>query len=307
LENAENAENTDSSGFSWPPKRLVIAGFGLLGGSIAQCCQQKFLDIQVLAVGRNENRLKKVVEAGLANDFSTDPQKSVKSGDLVVLCQPVDVITQILPEFCAHLPENVVVTDVGSTKARIVQEADSSKKGRHQFVGSHPMAGSEKTGWENSRADLFQDATTILTPTEHSSPELVSYVTKFWEMTGSRVVWMDAKRHDELVGLVSHLPHLTASALVDVLVSSGDDAGLLSIVSGNGLRDTTRVAEGSADLWQQIALDNADVISLQLEEMAEKLQSIAMMLRDRRREDLTDLLERTSEFRKKLNGKPNHS
>jgi prephenate dehydrogenase len=173
----------------------------------------------------------------------------------VLLAAPVRAIEDLLERMWDVAAADALVTDVGSSKTTIVRRADTlARRRRLAFVGSHPMAGSEKSGYGVARADLFQGALVVVTPTETSEPRAVKSVTAFWEHLGARVMALDPETHDRAVAAISHLPHLVACALVDAVVREAPDA---LPIAARGFRDTTRIAAGDPRMWQEIFLANA--------------------------------------------------
>lgn len=235
--------------------RLAIVGVGLLGGSAARAARARGLAREIVGIGRDPDRLAPAVAEGVLTRVTSDLTAGVRQADLIVLAAPVAANERLLPEVWAAAAPEAVVTDVGSTKAGIVRLAQRLHAGRPLgFVGGHPMAGSERSGYRASRADLFQGATVVVTPTETTEPRALKSVVGFWEALGAgRVVTLDAEAHDRLVGAVSHLPHLVACALVAAVERWQPSAFDLA---ARGFRDTTRVAAGDPVMWEEIFLAN---------------------------------------------------
>jgi prephenate dehydrogenase len=193
-----------------------------------------------------------------------------------------------------------VVTDVGSTKASLVAEAERTASARAHFVGSHPMVGSHLTGWKNGNADLFVGGTIYVTPTEKTETGAAAKVAAFWEALGGNVVFTGPQRHDELASLLSHVPHMVAVALVELLEKSAEDPHFLKRLAGSGLRDTTRVAMGSSQMWREISEQNGETIAGHLDAMAERITLLAEAIRRGDFAALESRLERAAELRAKL-------
>jgi prephenate dehydrogenase len=242
-------------------EKLAIVGVGLLGGSLALAAKERKLADHVLGIGRSEESLKQAVEMGAIDDYTTDLAAGVAEADIVVLCTPVRHITASVPTVMAHIKPGAIVTDVGSTKCTIVDVAEAaaaSSKGT--FVGAHPMAGSEKSGVAHARPDLFAGTNCFITPTPRTPLQTLATVAAWWRALGCRLAIARPQRHDALVALVSHLPHLVAVALVRAVESFEEDQNLLKGIIGNGFRDTTRIASGSAQVWQDICAENSKEI-----------------------------------------------
>ena len=236
-------------------RRLGLVGLGLLGGSVAKAARAQGLADEIVAVGRDRARLEPALRDGAIDRASTDIAEGVAGVDFCLLATPVATLSALLPDVWRALPSDAVLTDVGSTKAGIVEAAEAlARDGRPvAFVGSHPMAGSEQSGYRVSRPDLFQGATVILTPTERTDSHAVKRVAAFWEALGARLVTLDPVTHDRATAAVSHLPHLVADALVDAVVRM--DPRFFEI-AGRGFKDTTRIAASDPQMWREIFQEN---------------------------------------------------
>jgi prephenate dehydrogenase len=240
---------------------LAIYGVGLLGGSIALAAKERKLVETVIGIGRSEESIAQAHELGTIDSYTTDLESGVADADLVILCTPVRRIIEVLPIVMRHVKKGALVTDVGSTKSSIVEVAEQCRdQWRGTFVGSHPMAGSERSGVFHARSDLFEGATCFVTPTRHTDHAAFSALARWWRALGCRLAIARPQRHDALVALVSHLPHLVAVALVRAVESFNEDQNLVRGIIGNGFRDTTRIACGSAQMWQNICAENSEEI-----------------------------------------------
>ncbi len=257
------------------PARLAILGPGLLGGSIAFAAKKKLPDCEVALWARRQTAVDEILSRSLGVWASTDLSEIVGGADLVVLAVPIGVMEDLAKRAIPYLAPTAIVTDVGSVKGPVVEALAGILGAR--FIGSHPMAGSDRSGIEAADAELFENAVCILTPTKSNSSESLVRIQSFWKMLGCRVEIMDRWRHDEVVSLISHLPHVLAAALVH-LVSSNDAAALN--FCGPGFRDTTRVAGGPAEMWTEILRSNSSQVKKSLEAMIAKLREIVILLED---------------------------
>lgn len=240
---------------------LAIAGVGLLGGSIGMAARARGLAEKVIGIGRNASRLKAAARLDAIDSYTTDLAEGCKEADLIVLCGPVSVILEQLPVAMASAPEGAVITDVGSTKNGIVKRAATGDRDDVVFVGSHPIAGSEKSGVEHARADLFENAVVVLTPDHHATDESISLLQAFWRGLGMRIVEVLPTRHDQLLAMVSHLPHLVAAALtMHTTMGPPHSYEQLRQLAGPGFRDTTRIAMGSPAMWEDIFMENSEEV-----------------------------------------------
>lgn len=239
-------------------RKLAVYGVGLLGGSLALAAKQRRLVESVVGIGRSEESLMQAKDVGAIDSYTTNLAEGVADADLVVMCTPVRRIIETIPVVMANGKAGAIVTDVGSTKSSIVEAAIKCRPHwKGVFIGSHPMAGSERSGVAHARPDLFEGATCFLTPTAETPYRELSKLGRWWRAVGCRLAIARPERHDALVALVSHLPHLVAVALVRAVESFNEDQNLVKGIIGNGFRDTTRIACGSAQMWQDICAENS--------------------------------------------------
>ena len=242
---------------------LAVIGVGLLGGSVAKAARARDLAREIVGVGRDRTRLDAALRDRAVDRVTTDLEEGVRGADFVVLGVPVLAIEALLPRVWRAAADGATVTDVGSTKAAIVRAAERLAAERPlAFVGSHPMAGSEQSGYVVARADLFQGATVILTPTERTEPRTVKAVGGFWEAMGARVSALDPETHDRVVAAISHLPHLVAYALADAVARFQPEA---LEFAARGFKDTTRIAASDPGIWTEIFLANREALRANLE------------------------------------------
>jgi prephenate dehydrogenase len=257
------------------PSRLAILGPGLLGGSIALATRRNLPECHVALWARRQSAVDEIVAGSMAARASTDVAEIVRGADLVVLSVPIGAMRDLAVKIRPHLAPDAVVTDVGSVKGPVVETLTAALGNR--FVGSHPMAGSDRSGIGAADANLFEKAVCIVTPTDTTPADSVGRIEVFWKMLGCRVEQMDRWRHDEVVSAISHLPHVMAAALVDLVGSR--DAEALDFC-GPGFRDTTRVAGGPAEMWTEILRSNHAQVKKYLEAMIEKLKEVVILLDD---------------------------
>jgi prephenate dehydrogenase len=258
-------------------QRLAIVGLGLLGGSVAKAARARGLAAEIIGVGRDVGRLDAARRDGSVDRVTADLAAGARDADVVLLAAPVLAILTLLETVARVVGPETIVTDVGSTKAEIV--ATAARLGRERplrFVGSHPMAGSEQSGYAHARVDLFQGATVIVTPTETTEPVAVKTVAALWEGVGAgRVVTLDPEAHDRAVAAISHLPHLAAFALVDAVERFEPGA---FAVAARGFRDTTRIAAADPTMWEEIFLANRDALAAGLEAYRASLDALARLI-----------------------------
>jgi prephenate dehydrogenase len=279
-------------------RRLAIVGLGLLGGSVAKAARAESMAREIVGIGRNPASLKPALVEGAVDNVTTDLREGLTGADMVVLATPVATLERQMPAVWEAAPPKALITDVGSTKAAIVRGAESlSARKPLDFVGSHPMAGSNLSGFAVSRADLFRGATVVLTPTERTAPDAVKRVTEFWEAVGGRVVTMDPATHDRAVAAVSHLPHLVADALVDAVFRMDPQ---FFEVAARGFKDTTRIAASSPEVWREIFEENREALAEAVGVFRAALSDLESVLRSGDRVRIEGELERIRKIRAAL-------
>ncbi|MEN0111029.1 MAG: prephenate dehydrogenase/arogenate dehydrogenase family protein [Planctomycetota bacterium] len=253
-------------------RRAAVVGVGLLGGSVAAALRERGLAERVVGVVRTAERARQTEACGLVDEATERFAAGVADADLIVVATPVQRIAAQAIAAAAHAAPAALVTDVGSTKASIVAAAEAgwpTTDGAPAFVGAHPLAGDHRSGPEAARADLLDGATVVVTPTAHTPSEAVERCEALWQALSATVVRLTPDRHDELLALSSHVPHVAASA---VAATTPPEALALA---ATGWADTTRVAAGGAELWRQILLDNPRPVAAGLRRLAEELGAYA--------------------------------
>jgi len=244
----------------------AIIGVGLIGGSFGMALKKRNLAGRVIGIGRNPKRLQHAVELGAIDSWSTELEPAVRDADLVYVSTPVGLELDFIRRVVPAAKPGCIITDAGSTKARICLRADELVSDKVHFVGAHPMVGSEAAGVEAAHPDLFANAAYVLTPTERTNPDALAKVRSSVEAIGSHVIVMDPESHDRCVAVISHLPHLIAAALVSLAKErSLQDPQVLDLIAGS-FRDMTRVASSSPVLWRDICLTNAEAIGAAAEQ-----------------------------------------
>ena len=283
--------------------RVALLGAGLIGGSIGLALRRLDDVDDVVAYDLDPAVGERAVARGAANRSASTPAAAVADADVVFVAAPVGAIPDLISAAASHLKPGAVVTDVGSTKSRLVLEVEKSLPDGVSFVGGHPMAGTEEEGIEAADAGLLEGCWWILTPTERVEASAYRALHGLISRLGARVMALDADRHDDLMAVISHLPHLTATALMNLAGDRGKEhAGLLSLAAG-GFRDVTRVAASNPDIWLDICEENAGAISSVLTEFAERLLELGELVRTGSRSELQERFLAAREARRSLPGK----
>ncbi|MBN1477936.1 prephenate dehydrogenase/arogenate dehydrogenase family protein [Candidatus Sumerlaeota bacterium] len=281
-------------------ENVTIIGVGLLGASLGMAIRRHNLARRITGCGRNRQRLLDARSQGAIDAVSTDLSEAVSSSDLIILCTPVQHIIENLPTVMRAAEPGALVTDVGSTKGAILRVAASIEERGVTFIGSHPMAGSDRTGHEHGTPDLYEGATTFITVEETTPKDKVAEVSQLWRSVGARAVLIHPERHDRLVAAISHLPHLLAVATVRMVSEVHDDENFLRWVIGGGFRDTTRIAKGSSEMWRDICATNPQAIVEAIDALLEKMQEIRHEIASTDMRELTAMLEEARRYREGL-------
>ena len=254
-------------------RKITIVGVGLLGGSIGLAARKNRVAREIAGFVRRKKSIAECRKSGAIDFATTDLLAAVSNADLVILCTPLAQMRSLAEQFLPALKRGAIVTDVGSVKAGVVRELESlvARAGAH-FVGSHPMAGGEKTGVQAARADLFQNAVCVLTPTKKTSAAAVRKLERFWRSLGARTLRLDAAQHDLLVSRASHLPHVVAATLAGWVLDPKQPKAQAGLCA-TGFRDTTRIASGSPEMWRDIALANRKNLSRFVDKFISELKS----------------------------------
>lgn len=240
--------------------RLALIGVGLIGGSLARALRDVGHVREVIGYGRGLANLQRAVELGVADRVETSLSAAVRDADMVVLATPVGSMADILATIAPYLARAAVVTDVGSVKGTIATAARAALGEKLAgFVPGHPIAGTERTGVEASFSSLFVGRRVVLTPLPETGAEAVARVRAMWQAAGAEVVSMSVEHHDAVLAATSHLPHLLAYALVDMLARLDDSREIFAYAAG-GFRDFTRIASSDPVMWRDISLANRDAI-----------------------------------------------
>ncbi len=278
--------------------KLSILGGGLLGGSLALAATKHWSqEGEVTLWARKEETLATARAMQAGTRWMTDLQEAVHDTEMVVICCPAGAVPHLARQIATALPEDAIVTDVASVKERLVQATREALGQPHRFIGSHPMAGSHRSGIQAARADLYEGAVTIITPLGDEPPSVVQRVSELWKTLACRVVSMSPAAHDQAVAEISHLPHALAAALVNRAQTRPENPVHLV---GNGYRDTTRVAEGPAEMWAEILIDNGGHLLNAIEGFTHELNKLAIAVRERDKAQLSFLLEQAKGLREKV-------
>jgi prephenate dehydrogenase len=279
-------------------KKILIFGIGLIGGSIALKIKQKKLFDHIIGVGRSGGTsLTSYVSTGMLDVATNKASEEIASTDLIIIATPVAQTKKILADIYPFLNEKSVITDVGSTKSDVMAAAKECLKEKYQqFIGSHPIAGSEKHGASAANFQLFENKDIIITPHDNSLNSTIDYLRKFWVSLGGRVSNMTPEIHDEIFSTVSHIPHLLAFGLVNLINNKSNKDQLLNFAA-SGFRDFSRIAASSPEVWRDISLANKRAILNDLKLYQDEISSIIKLIEEENTSELDQYLIKASTTR----------
>ena len=277
-------------------KTYGFIGLGLIGGSIAKAIREHFPESKIVAYDINKDTLKAAYEDGVASVVTDEIDASFSSCDYIFLCAPVQKNDDNLLKVKALLNPACLLTDVGSVKTDIhkaIREAGLDD----QFIGGHPMAGSERVGYINSKALLLQNAYYILTPTDSVDEKKVTEYKELVTALGALPLVLTCEKHDYVTAAISHLPHVVAASLVNLVKDKDSDDGIMKMIAAGGFKDITRIASSSATMWQQICLTNTDNIATLLDSYIASLQNFRAQLESKDEDKLYEQFDQARIYR----------
>lgn len=280
-------------------KTVAIIGVGLIGGSLGLCLKQRQLAKHIIGIGRNPEKLAKALHKGAVHEITTD-LGAIGRADLIIIATPVKATIDLVPEIARFIRPDCYVTDVGSTKQLILETMEKHLEGRY-FIGSHPMAGSEVSGVDGSFSDMFENAPLILTPSRLADNRTLVTMQEFWARLGTKVVVMDAADHDMAVGVVSHLPYLSAVSLMKAADDAASQQAEILELAAGGFRDCTRVAAADPVMWRDIILTNNHNIVTMLERLRLQITYIEEVVRNKDGDSLMNLFQHVKKSRVQMN------
>ncbi len=277
--------------------KTSIIGVGLIGASLGLAMRKKGLCTSIHGFGRREGNLLRAKEKGIIDSYSLDLKKVCEDSDLIVLSTPVGVFLEIVKNISPYLKKGSIIIDVGSVKGRLVYEIEAIMPEGVFYIGTHPIAGSDKSGIDDARPELFEGARCIITPTDKTDRDSLEKINLLWQKVGSHVELMDPLKHDEIYGAVSHLPHIIAYSLVNTI---GEINHEYIKYAGQGFKDTTRIALSSPELWRDIVIYNRENLLRLLEVFKGELKKLEEFLKNSESEAIKDIFQRARDLRHRL-------
>ena len=280
-------------------EKVALIGIGLIGSSLARVMAERELAGEVVACARRDDTRRRAVELGLVHTAYEDPAQAVADADLVILCTPVSSYGSLVKAFAPRLKPGAIVSDVGSVKQGVIADVTPHLPDGVAFVPAHPIAGSEQSGPEAGFAALFTNRWCILTPTTDTPPAARDRVRDFWEACGSQVEIMSPARHDRVLAITSHLPHLIAYTIVGTATDlEQDDQADVIKFSASGFRDFTRLAASDPVMWRDVFLANQSAVLETLQRFTEDLTALQRAIRRSEGDSLQNLFTRTRTIRR---------
>jgi prephenate dehydrogenase len=281
-------------------RQLTICGVGLIGGSLALATRRAKLAGRIVGLGRTQANLDVAVARGMLDHATRDPADAARGAELVVLAVPIVTMRATLDAMLPHLPANSVITDVGSVKAWVVRELEPRLRDQMALVAAHPVAGKETTGAGAADADLFKDRRVIITPSAKSTPGAIAKLEELWRAAGAHVERMAPEEHDEILARASHLAQIVASVLAAALADERVGAKLAADFGASGLRDTTRLAASSWEMWRDVFLTNREAIGAALRLYGRTFREFAQLIEAGDMQALEVLFNRGRTMRERL-------
>ena len=282
-------------------KKVCIIGCGLIGSSLARAIKKNNLAEKIVSSNRSDATNKKVIELKIVDDSSSDPKKMVDGSDLVVIATPLSSYADVISKIKDSLKNGVILTDVGSVKENILNLVEKNIPENISWIPSHPIAGTEESGPEAGFSSLFQNRWCILTPSKKAKEKDINLLQTFWEKVGSKVDIMDAKQHDYILSITSHIPHLIAYNIVNTSLNIQDEKESTIVkYSAGGLRDFTRIAASNPIMWRDVFIQNKKNTSKMIDKFIENLEDLKKAIENEDGKKLEQIFTKTKKIRKDI-------
>ena len=282
-------------------KRVCIIGCGLIGSSIARGIKKNKLATKLVSSNRSNSTNKKVIRLKIVDEASSDTKKIVKGSDLIIIASPLSSYKNIILKIKGSLKNGAILTDVGSVKKNVIFLIEKNIPKNISWISSHPIAGTEDSGPESGFSQLFKNKWCILTPGKQSNNKDIKLLEKFWKKLGSRVDVMDAKQHDYILSITSHMPHLIAYNIVNTAleIKKKKDRNIVKYSAG-GLRDFTRIAASNPIMWRDIFIQNGKNTSKMIDKFIKNLKDLKKAIKNKNEEKLEKIFTKTKKIRKEI-------
>ena len=282
-------------------KKVCIIGCGLIGSSIARAIKKKKLSNQIVSSNRSKITNKRVIKLNIVDDSSADIKKMVRESDLVIIATPLSSYKDVIFKIKNSLKNGSILTDVGSVKKKVISLIEKNIPKNISWISSHPIAGTEESGPDSGFADLFKNRWCILTPSNQTKDKDIKLLELFWKKMGSRVDIMDAKQHDYILSITSHIPHLIAYNIVHTTlnIKKKKNRDIIKYSAG-GLRDFTRIAASNPIMWRDIFVQNRENMSKMIDKFIENLKDLKKAIKNKNEKKLEKIFTKTKKIRKEI-------
>jgi prephenate dehydrogenase len=282
-------------------KKICIIGCGLIGSSLARAIKKYNLSEKIVSSNRSDIVNKKVLELKMVNDSSSDTQKMAKDSDLIIIATPLSSYENVILKIKNSLKNGTILTDVGSVKKRVISLVEKAIPKNVSWIPSHPIAGTEESGPEAGFSELFKNRWCILTPSKKAKEKDIDTLKSFWKKIGSKVDIMDAKQHDYILSITSHIPHLVAYNIVNTSINIQEEKQSAIIkYSAGGLRDFTRIAASNPIMWRDIFIQNKTNTSKEIEKFIANLKDLKNAIENEDGKKLEEIFIKTKKIRKEI-------
>ena len=282
-------------------KKICIIGCGLIGSSLARAIKKNNLAEKIVSSNRSDAVNKKVIELKIVDDSSSDTKKMADGSDLVVIATPLSSYEDVISKIKNSLKDGVILTDVGSVKENIINLIEKNIPESISWIPSHPIAGTEESGPEAGFSELFQNRWCILTPSKKAKEKDINLLQTFWEKIGSKVDIMEAKQHDYILSITSHIPHLIAYNIVNTSLNIQDEKESTIVkYSAGGLRDFTRIAASNPIMWRDVFIQNKKNTSKMIDQFIKNLEDLKKAIENEDGKKLEQIFTKTKKIRKDI-------
>jgi cyclohexadieny/prephenate dehydrogenase len=281
--------------------KVCIIGCGLIGSSIARAIRKNHLSSKIVSSNRSDSVNKKVIELKIVDDSSSDTKKMAEGSDLIIIATPLSSYEDIISKIKNSLKSGTILTDVGSVKENVINLIEKDVPANVSWISSHPIAGTEESGPEAGFSELFKNRWCILTPSKKAQEKDIKLLEAFWKKIGSKVDIMEAKQHDYILSITSHMPHLIAYNIVNTSLNIQDEKESVIVkYSAGGLRDFTRIAASNPIMWRDIFIQNKKNTSKMIDKFIEDLEDLKKAIENEDGKKLEEIFTKTKKIRKEI-------
>ena len=281
--------------------KVCIIGCGLIGSSIARAIRKNHLSNKIVSSNRSDSVNKKVIELKIVDDSSSDTKKMAEDSDLIIIATPLSSYEDIISKIKNSLKSGTILTDVGSVKENVINLIEKDVPANVSWISSHPIAGTEESGPEAGFSELFKNRWCILTPSKKAQEKDIKLLETFWKKIGSKVDIMEAKQHDYILSITSHIPHLIAYNVVNTSLNIQDEnESVIVKYSAGGLRDFTRIAASNPIMWRDIFIQNKKNTSKMIDRFIEDLKDLKKAIENEDGKKLEKIFTKTKKIRKDI-------